>query len=110
MGNRQRLHRVILDHPNGIVDHKNRNKLDNRKINLRVTDNKGNSGNVGIRRSNSSGYKGVSFHAASRKWKAQMSVDNKSVHIGLFTTPEEAARAYDSATRQRHGEFAVTNF
>lgn len=48
-----------------------------------------------IRRTNTSGYKGVSFNKKKEKWISQISVDNKKIQIGAFFTKEEAAYAYD---------------
>jgi hypothetical protein len=62
--------------------------------------------NRGRNKNNTSGAKGVSFCKATNKWRAQMTVDRKSVKIGRFDTQEEAANAYISKAREVRGEFA----
>lgn len=105
------MHRVILNARDGeLVDHINGNKLDNRKENLRIANQAQNMRNCGIRATNTSGYKGVRFHKASKKWKAEITKDYKNYHIGMFDTPEEAARAYDAKAVELFGEFAKLNF
>jgi len=84
------LHRFIMGcktHDGKIVDHINRNKLDNRKANLRFVSAGQSSANVtahGVSR-----YIGVSrnhYH-----WRARGKVDGKEYHLGTYNTPEEAA-------------------
>jgi hypothetical protein len=58
---------------------------------------------------NSSGYKGVSFNNSSKKWRAQIWLNSKSYHLGLFIDPIDAARAYNEAALKYHGEFAHLN-
>jgi hypothetical protein len=57
-------------------------------------------------RNNTSGYKGVSWHKASGKWRASIRVDGRQIHLGLFDTPELAYAAYCAAAIKYHGEFA----
>lgn len=105
-----RLHRVIMDAPDGIdVDHKNGNGLDNRRENLRLATRSQNKANVGLPLTNISGRKGVSWHRATGKWRAQIWFGERHIHLGLFTDLDEAARAYDRAAIECYGEFALTN-
>ncbi len=55
-------------------------------------------------------YKGVSWHAKTFKWRAQITCPGRNPHIGMFSTEEEAARAYDSKAKEFFGEFAHINF
>lgn len=102
------LHRFVMNQPswnNMVVDHKNGNTLDNRKENLRVCRQLGNSQNRVISKNNSSGYKGVSWYPATKKWKARIGVNWKRICLGYFDTPEEAYKAYCEASEKYHGEF-----
>jgi hypothetical protein len=45
-----------------------------------------------------------------KKWQVQIKINHKSHYIGIFKDEEEAARAYDKAARELHGEFAALNF
>ena len=54
--------------------------------------------------------KGVSWHRAGQKWQASIRNDGRSRGLGLFTSAEEAARAYDAAAVLAFGEFAYVNF
>lgn len=105
-----KLHRVLMDAPAGIeVDHINRDKLDNRRCNLRLVTHAENSRNLDKRSSNTSGFKGVNLHHG-KYWRAVIRVNYRQKHLGYFGTPEEAAMAYDTAAREHFGEFAHLNF
>lgn len=102
------LHREVLEAGQGVVvDHTDGDGLNNTRANLRVVVGNGNKHNVRRHVDNASGFKGVS--AFGRKWRAQICCDRRTRHLGLFDTPEAAARAYDVASRELHGEFAKTN-
>jgi hypothetical protein len=107
------MHRVIMNAgPDDFVDHKDDNTLDNRKgISLRKCTRAQNQRNRHAR-NGKSGYKGVYFLARKRSkpWRAEISVDNKSVHLGYFDTDIEAAKACDAEAIARFGEFANLNF
>ena len=87
-----RLHREIMGFPDGEIDHINGNRLDNRRCNLRVTDSRGNSENVGMSSRNTSGFRGVSWQTSSQRWYAYGKTGGKMVSLGLYDDVNEAAR------------------
>ena len=107
----RKMHNVIMSPPWQLeVDHENGNGLDNQRHNLRMATRSQNMHNQGVRNDNTSGYKGVTWHKQHQKWMGRIRVDGRRLHLGLFDDVEEAARAYDSAAREHHGEFARLNF
>ena len=94
-----------------VVDHINRNGLDNRKSNLRHATYSQNSWNQikVYHPAYSSKFKGVSKND-SGKWVAHIATYRVSHYIGTFKTEIEAALAYDEKALQLHGEFAKINF
>jgi hypothetical protein len=105
------MHREILgvtDHARE-VDHKNEDRLDNRKSNLRACDHNENASNRRKPRSNKSGYKGVVKHPQSKGWIAQITVKGKNNYLGHFSTPQSAALAYNNAAAGSFGDYAKLN-
>ena len=94
------------EHPAEEIDHRNGNPCDNRIENLRPCSRAQNARNISRKR-NSSGFKGVC--RCGRKWTAQIAVNGRKIYLGLFSSPQKAAEAYDKAARLHHGEFARTN-
>ena len=104
------MHRIILNaQPGQFVDHSNGDKLDNRKTNIRICTGVENRRNVGIRKNNKSGYKGVFFWKDRNKFTSQIWFEKKKIHLGVFIDPIDAARAYNEAAIKFHGEFANLN-
>jgi hypothetical protein len=102
------LHRLIIGaKPGDMVDHVNRDKLDNRLENLRFC-------NVGLNNANKpsrtskTGFRGVELDGAV--YCAYISVNRRKVRLGRFKTAPEAAQAYDEAARFWYGPHAITNF
>lgn len=105
------MHQEIMGRVQGMeIDHRNLNKLDNRRENLRICTHAQNNQNEDKQSRNTSGFKGVNWHKASRKWRASIRANNKQIALGVFDSPVEAAMAYDKAAVELHGEFARTNF
>ena len=102
------MHRLIMDFPDGEVDHINNNTLDNRKSNLRICSHRQNQLNQKLSRRNTSGYRGVSKYG--KKWRAYISINGNDLFLGYFKTPEEAAKAYDQKSMEFHGEFGKRNY
>lgn len=89
------------------VDHKNRNRSDNRISNLRLGDECLNTINSKRRKDNTSGYKGVG--KKGYRWFARITVRGKITHLGMFDTKEQAAKAYNAAALEYYGEYACLN-
>jgi len=90
-------HLVYLYHNQKLpkmIDHINHIKNDNRIENLREVTDSENGHNRGTPKNNSSGYKGVSWAKANKKWKSQIRIDNKYIFLGYYSTPELAYEAY----------------
>ncbi|MBK9496425.1 MAG: HNH endonuclease [Xanthomonadales bacterium] len=94
--------------PANMIDHINGDGEDNRIVNLREATHSDNARNRCISKRNMSGFKGVDFRPDGKKWRASICVNRKLIHLGLFSTPEEAHEAYVAAAIRLHGEFANT--
>lgn len=90
----------------GFIDHKNRDRSDNRLANLREASRSQNAWNRGLDRRNTSGHKGVTFVRATGKWRAIIGFKGKFIFLGGYKTKEAAAKAYADAATRLHGEFA----
>jgi len=103
------MHREILkvSGTNAVLDHKDRNGLNNQKSNLRISTY---SQNMANRSSwGKSKYKGVSFHIKVKKWIATININKKQKHLGCFATEIEAAQKYNEYAKVHHGEYANLN-
>ena len=105
-----RFHRVVMkiDDPKVQVDHINGNRLDNRKINLRLCTNQENSMNKYENSNNSSGYKGVYFDKERNKWRGSIQYNRKSIKSPKrYNTPEEAYQWYIEKSNELFGDYSV---
>ncbi len=104
------LHRFIINAPSGIeVDHVDGDGLNCTRENMRLCTSQQNKYNIGIKSDNTSGYKGVTWNANRSKWQAQIKHGKQYKYLGLFDDLKEAARAYDVAALELHGDFARVN-
>lgn len=85
------MHRLVNKTPHGFfTDHINRNKLDNRKVNLRTVSHNQNQHNLNIFVTNTSGFPGVSWNKAMKKWESYIWNKNKKIRLGFFKDIEQA--------------------
>lgn len=104
---REVLKRMGFDLDRSETDHRNRNKLDNQRANLRTATRRQNCFNAGKKKSNRSGYKGVCRCQKGRgAYVVHIRIGGKKKHLGRFKTAEEAHAAYKQAAREHHGDFA----
>lgn len=111
------MHQVVLERKLGrklikgeIPEHKNRNRSDNTRDNVRLATQSKNLANISKYPAKSSRFKGVYRHNGTGKWQAQIMFNRKLIYIGLFDNEELAAKAYDQHALVRFGEFAQLNF
>lgn len=83
-----------------IIDHINGNPADNRKENLRLLTQRENMKNMKCYSNNTSGHTGVFWTKLEKKWKARITVDGRVIHLGTFTTYEEAVKVREQAEEQ----------
>ena len=105
------MHRLLTDYKYKLVDHENRNKLDNRKNNLRDISQRNNMLNRdGVISTNSSGYTGVYLNIQRNQWAAQICINNKTHYLGLFSNKKDAIIARLRAEKEHFGEFAPQRY
>lgn len=112
------LHRFVFEHYHGPVpadkevDHIDRDPLNNTPANLRAVTHSDNLSNIGKRRDNTSGFKGVFLvnKGMPKPWHACITVRGRSLSLKYFATPAEAARAVDAAYREHLPNIQPPNF
>lgn len=105
-----RFHREVMniDDPKIQVDHINGNRLDNRKVNLRLCTNQENSRNKYRNSNNTSGYNGVYFDKERMKWRGTIQHNGKSIKSPKrYNTPEEAYKWYIEKSNELFGDYSV---
>ena len=113
------LHNLIWERmmdaplPTGfLVDHVNKDKLDNRRSNLRLATRSENEANKRKRQGDTtSRYKGVSKIRDGRQkcWRVSITVDGTQIKVGTFYDEHDAGEAYNEAALNQWGEFAYLN-
>ena len=92
--------------PDGLIDHINGRKDDNRLCNLRVVGLSGNAQNLHRpNKRNKSGFLGVIWF--QNKWRASITINRKTHWLGDYSTPEEAHQAYVEAKRKHHAACTI---
>lgn len=109
------MHRQVTGCPQGLqVDHINKDRLDNRRENLRVCTRSQNNAANRKRKGGSSRFRGVSFSKdvkhRRKPWIAQIQKDGKNKRLGRFDNEVDAAKRYDEYALKFFGEFANLNF
>lgn len=103
-------HRIVFLYFYGylpeFLDHVNGNRADNRIVNLRPATKSQNNCNKQMRKDNTSGTKGVSWHIGRQKWQAQIKITNKTKYLGIYDDLELAELVITEARDLYHGEFA----
>lgn len=105
------LGRLFLNFPEGhYADHIDRNPLNNRRNNIRISTPSQNSFNSSkFTRATTSKYKGVCYHKHKKLWIASVSANKKRYHLGYFKNEIDAANAYDLKAKELHNDFAALN-
>lgn len=103
------LHRVVVGlDTEGMIDHISRDKLDNRRANLRVADNRINQINTAPR-GGTSKYRGVFWDKRCNLWRSQIKDHGKTYYLGYYDDERAAARVYNTAAVKHFGDYAVLN-
>ncbi len=104
------MHNEIMEPPSGyIVDHIDHRSLNNSRSNLRLATKSQNCCNQKKKGGRTSKYKGV-YRDKRGHWRAKINFDGKTICLGRYKNEIDAAKAYDKAAKELHGEFAVLNF
>lgn len=97
VGTKVYMHKLLIGGGKKDVDHINRNKLDNRRSNLRVCDRGLNTINRDAISTNKSGFTGVIWHKKAQKWMAHMGFKGELIYLGLFEDKLDAIKARKKA-------------
>lgn len=97
---------VTGEEPGPVVDHEDGDSKNNRFANLRDADFNKNAHNMRMHDRNTSGFKGVSWHKWSGRFRATISYKGKTFHLGYFASELDADGAVRTARERLHGEFA----
>lgn len=101
------MHRLINNTPDGYeTDHKNGDKLDNRRVNIRTASRAQNRYNTPPRADNKSGVAGVIWYKPLKKWLAYIQVDKKHIHLGYYYELNDAVAVRRTAESTYCGDFS----
>ena len=104
---RTSMHRLIMNVKEGTyIDHINRQRNDNRKINLRIANKNQNAMNSKIPINNSSGYKGVCWNKLNNNWHSEITVLGKCINLGSYKNLKKAINIRKQAEKNYFKEFA----
>ena len=105
-----KMHRLIMNisDPSVIVDHIDGNPLNNCRSNLRLVNYSQNHMNRRVGDNNTSGIVGVNWHSARHQWRAYISIDHHTIHLGWFANKEDAIRARQEGERRYFGEYSYS--
>ena len=91
--------------PSSIIDHRDENKLNNNPSNLRLANESQNGINSSLIKNKKNQLKGISYRKKYGNWSAQIKINYKKIHLGVFLTMEEAHEAYLAAKQKHYGDF-----
>lgn len=91
--------------PNAEIDHRDLCRSNNAIANLREATPSQNRTNTGLRSTNTTGFKGVSFNKPSKKYRADIRIKGRRTTLGYFDNALDASRCYEAAAFVAHGEF-----
>ena len=104
------IHRFLVDCPPGYeVDHINLDTMDNRRSNLRICTHQQNQCNQPLQKNNTSGVSGVSYYLPRSKYRARIKVFQQEIHLGYYSTFEEAVQARNVGMQFMFGAYSQYN-
>lgn len=106
------IHRIIFklmtNRDPRLIDHRNRDAMNNCWNNLREATNSQSNVNTRVRRTNRTGFKGV-VRLRNDRYRAQIRINKKAIHLGYFSTPEAAHAVYVAAAKAYWDEFVPSD-
>jgi len=99
-----KMHKILLT--SELVDHVDRDGLNNQTHNLRPCTRSQNASNRGILSNNTSGHRGVFWNKETNRWRALVRVNYKMKHLGYFENIKEACKTVEEARKRYFGDFS----